>query len=261
MFGPFSLLVGSDGDPMVVAALLTIGGPWIAVESYRRYRQRRLIEDTPTSEVEAVSVGTAELAGTVEPAEATLPGMLSEGPHVAVGYEVKKRVGDDWYAEDSGQLSRPFYLNDGTDRILVDPAGADFDTAEERSAELEREEDPSEPLPDRLRGFLRAHTDADPDPDPDHEWRYGESVLPVGADAYVFGDAEIADEVDVRASPADDAAELVVTEDADTEMFLISDKSESALVAERKGSLVGGGLLGVAMFAAGLWWLLSLLGV
>ena len=236
---------------------------------FHRHRQRRLMQDTPTSEVESAAVGAVELTGTVEPAAETVAAPLTGETCVVVDYEVEeyKRHDDltrEWVTVEADVVAEPFYVNDGTGRMLVDAPGSstNYDVSEENRT---REEyDSTAAQPNGVDDFLVEH--ADVSPTSGHARRYTQEVIPVGVEAFVFGDAESADDVEVAVEPesADEPSNvsgLVVTEDADTEMLLISDEGEDELVLGRRYSLVAWGLVGVGVFSIGLWWLLDTIGV
>ncbi len=94
--------------------------------SYRYFRLKRWIDDTPTSKARSVAMGMVEMTGTAERAYH----LVSPYTHVnAIWYRVTKyrRRGDDWDITsryESGCV--PFYLRDETGQVRVDPAGAEI---------------------------------------------------------------------------------------------------------------------------------------
>lgn len=249
-----------DGTYAVFLMVLGLG---IIGYGYSRHRERQLIRDTPTSQVESMSVGAVEVSGTVEAAAATVPALLTGDECAVVVYDVEEyRWSDDgreWRTQDAGVAAEPFYLDDGTGRVLVDPTdwSADYDISD---ADCAREQyDDTADQPPAVTAFLAEYT-TEPG-HTDRKRRYTQEIIPIGAEAYVFGDAELPDNVESTLDPDEDAADLVVTEDADSEMFLVSDKNESELADDRRYSLALGGFIGIAVFSVGLWWFLSVLGV
>lgn len=260
-FPPLSLSETIEGGFYSIATMLI--GIAVIGYSYSRHKQRRLMQDTATSEVESMAVGAVELTGTVEKAEETIPGLLTDESCVIVDYDVEEyRWGDDgkeWITQDSGVLAEPFYLNDGTGRLLVDISDWTTDYEVSAANRTREEYEDTAAQPPVVDAFVDEYTDEAPDSE--KQRRYTQKVLPVGAEAYVFGDAELADRVDCAIEPDDDAAELIVTEDADTELFLISDKDEEQLTEDRRFSLALGGIFGIVVFSVGLAWFLGVLGV
>lgn len=110
-----------------------------------------------------------------------------------------------------------------------------------------------------IESFLDEYSDESPTAS--NPRRYSEEKIPLGESVYDFGDAETSVAVSTVVDPTADAENRIVTTDMDTEMFLISDKSESELVEDRKYALLIWPLVGIAVFSAGFWWFLSTLGV
>lgn len=255
------LLTGDEFEGLAYAFLTILVGLVLVWYGFHRHTQRRLIQDTATSEVESAAVGAVELTGTAEPAEATVTAPLSDEECVVVDYDVEeyKRHDDlakEWVTVDSDVIAESFYLDDGTGEMLVDASdlSSDYDISD-RNRTRETYES-THGLPDPLDSFLVER--ADVSPDGEHRRRYTQAVIPAGSDVYVFGDAEAVDAVESTDEPE---SALVVTKDDDTEMFLISDKAEEALVSGRRYSLLLWGLVGLVVFSIGLWWFLSVLGV
>lgn len=256
-------------EDVVYSLFVVLIGIALVWYGFHRHRQRRLMTDTATSEVESAAVGAVELTGTVERAAGTVTAPLTAEECVVVDYEVEeyKRHDDlakEWVTVDSAVVAEPFYLNDGTGRMLVDPPewSSNYDVSEENR----RREgfDSTAAQPDALDAFLVDHTGASPTSG--YPRRYTQEVIPVGSEAFVFGDAESAEDVEVAvdlgaASAGAALSDLVVTEDEDTEMFLLSDKRQDELVAGRRYSLVAWGIVGVGVFSLGLWWFLDTIGV
>jgi hypothetical protein len=90
-------------------------------DSIRRNRLVRQIEVLPTAKIRSVAVGLAELKGKAVP----LPGRSKSAPIIRSWLE----------STDGGVTARthvdPFYLDDGTGRILVDPSGASIKSERE----------------------------------------------------------------------------------------------------------------------------------
>jgi hypothetical protein len=84
-------------------------------------RRKRFIEDVPTSTIRGAALGPVEIGGTAT-GEATLVSPLSQLDcyYYQLTASTTKKV-----AEES--LCVPFYLDDETGRLLVDPKGAELD--------------------------------------------------------------------------------------------------------------------------------------
>ena len=110
----------------VLAVLL--GGGLIAF-GFVLLRRKNLFENVPTSRIRSVAMGFAEVAGLARP-KATVTAPYSGIPCVYFRYKVeietsRGRRGRTWQTTEQGDSAIPFYLQDGTGTILVNPAGAE----------------------------------------------------------------------------------------------------------------------------------------
>ncbi len=95
------------------------------------YRRARAIDDTPTSKIVSAAQGYAEVLGRGRPL--TGEPLISPLRHVHClwfRYLVERRRKDNWETESSGESDDSFIIDDGTGECLVDPAGADIQTAQ-----------------------------------------------------------------------------------------------------------------------------------
>ncbi len=131
-------LVEIHGDKNVIGAL-SLGFGFVALYfSFRAFRIRRKIEDTPTSKVRSIAMGLVEVMGRVT-ANETLTSPYSKKKCVYYSYTleelretktfdsakkrwVKRR---DWVMIRSETESRRFFIEDETGRVLVEPKGVE----------------------------------------------------------------------------------------------------------------------------------------
>ena len=107
-----------------------VGGIAAFLYGFRLLRRRRLILDTPFSKIRSASMGMVELSGlAVGPYTMIAP--LSSKPcyyHRSVVWEWKQEGKDKaWVKVAAESMHVPFFLDDNTGRVLVDPRGADLD--------------------------------------------------------------------------------------------------------------------------------------
>jgi hypothetical protein len=110
-------------------AAAALGGAALIALGFVLLRRKRLIENVPSSRVRSVAMGYAELMGAVK-TKAPLAAPFSGIPCVYYRYLVeqektRRRVGRSWETIDRGESADPFYLQDPTGTIRVDPAGAE----------------------------------------------------------------------------------------------------------------------------------------
>ena len=112
-------------------AFVGIGaGVYLFCRGFRMLKRKRLILNTPTSKIRSASLGLVEVSG------------LAVGPHTIVSPIAKKPCyyyrTTAWKLEQSGKnkqwkkvadehLHVPFYLDDNTGRVLVDPRNAEME--------------------------------------------------------------------------------------------------------------------------------------
>ncbi|SNR53981.1 GIDE domain-containing protein [Halorubrum vacuolatum] len=235
-----SLLIG------VVIAGLGIAGFGIGAKALSRWR--RLGANDPVRIREAITQsGLVEIEGTVRSGEATL-----ESPHFreeCVAYECKteerrrraSRSGSrsTWRTIDSDEDARPFVVADESGTAYVDPEGASFSLASERTRKTNEQ---GEPVPDdsmlnfslsiNLPGMNTAGI---------NNRRFTEKRLDVGSQCYVVGAA--------GRPPAEVDADVAI-DGSEASTFLISDATEAEtrrrLLLRGAGYTVGG-IAGIAI--------------
>jgi hypothetical protein len=126
-------------EPALWALVGVVAGGVVFYHGFRLLQRRERILDTPTSSVRGVSLGPVEVSGTAV-APYTLISPLSELDcyyYRAVAWEGSgsdekihwKKVGEE-------SLCVPFFLDDGTGQLLIDPRGAELELHETFSEEL-----------------------------------------------------------------------------------------------------------------------------
>jgi len=115
-------------------ALVGLGfGAYFFVRGLRWWKWKRLIENTPTSKVRGLAMGHAEVYGKVARALKQLFKSPFTGKDcVYYRYEIEELRSDNkgrsrWVTIRSGTAGTPFYLDDGTGKVLVDTQGADIE--------------------------------------------------------------------------------------------------------------------------------------
>ncbi|HEU0187920.1 MAG TPA: hypothetical protein VFR06_08510 [Gallionellaceae bacterium] len=97
---------------------------------YSALKRLRIISGTPTSNVASAAQGYVELQGRGRSSGAApLISKLRGLPCLWYRYRVEERTGrSEWRVIDSGEVSEPFLLDDGSGTCVVDPSGAEIDT-------------------------------------------------------------------------------------------------------------------------------------
>lgn len=251
-------MAGDLGTVILVALLgVTTTGAKYIHSGFKRRKQRELIEETPTAEVESVSIGPAELTGTAEVLSEAFEAPFTDDDCLYVSWEIEEwhetDEGDSWVTREEGTNCAPFVLDDGTGEIRVDA---------DESAEWEVRDgsdrwrvDADESPPPGIRSFLEESDDIGPPDDPSlldrgkqhGDRRYRQEAIRPGDDVYVYGA--------VRTDGTGDETSPIVgpdTERVDTEMFFISDATETTLLDQRDWTLLWRLPAGAALVALGI---------
>jgi len=127
-----SVRSGSSPDPFsllrspVLWGILAIGiGVRLFFRGFPFLKRKQLIEDTPTSTVRAASLGAVEISGTVAGPYALIS-PLSETDCFYYHAIARGSSREDKEAKEE-ILYAPFFLDDGTGRVMIDPRGAETD--------------------------------------------------------------------------------------------------------------------------------------
>ena len=119
---------GGHGSPTFAYVVLGVLGCVLFAHGFVLWRRKRAIEDTPSAKIRSVALGAAELEGVARPKD-PLVAPVSGLPCVWYRYRIEREshTGDrrEWTTVASGDSADwPFYLEDETGRVRVDPKGA-----------------------------------------------------------------------------------------------------------------------------------------
>ncbi len=128
---------------------------------FRLLQRRRLILDTPLSKIRSASMGMVEVSG------------LAVGPYTTIApvtarpcyyyrtlvWEWKQEGRSKQWVKVAGECMHvPFFVDDNTGRVLVDPRGADLDLHRDFEQEFcDSFFTTKEPVPENVRAFLARH--------------------------------------------------------------------------------------------------------
>ncbi|MEO0651015.1 MAG: LemA family protein [Planctomycetota bacterium] len=198
---------------------------WLAMRALRR---RRLVDDLPTSKTAGVFIGLVECSGTAE-SEAPFTGFLSERRCVYHRWSVEEhwsRTVTTTTTNSKGQVqvqtrtesgtttvakggdSAPFWLQDETGVVQVDPEGADLKLETTFQETCGR----SDPL-------YYAKAPAKSVADSDHRRTFTESAIPLHHPLYVIG----------RSRLREDAVAPMIAADKEAPLFVISTRGEASV--------------------------------
>src|SRR6185437_16520954 len=157
-----AIFVASSDDRILIWPVIgVIAGCYWFYKGFRLLQRKRLILNTPASKIRSASMGLVEING------------LATGPHAinsplkqiscyfyrSIAWEFRQRGKNSELvkvAEES--LHVPFYIDDGSRKLLVDPSGAEMDLHCDMHEEYNRSVLLSGPeMPGSVYTFLSRH--------------------------------------------------------------------------------------------------------
>jgi hypothetical protein len=150
-------------DPVLWAAIALGVGLFLFYRGFGLLRRRRLILNTPRSTVRGAALGTVEVSG-----KAAGPYTLISPLSALNCYYYRARAWQNqqrrWKKVAEETLCAPWFVDDGTGRVLVDPGRAELDLPPAFSHEYSNSVFSSELIPDYISHFLRRHAIAGDSP-------------------------------------------------------------------------------------------------
>src|SRR5579872_498909 len=147
-------------DPAIYALIGAAAGVYLFYRGFRMLQRKRLIEDTPTSKIRSAAIGLVEVSGLAN-GPYTIPAPVSQLPcyfhRTMVWIYVQTGKSKRWKKVVDDRLHVPFYLEDETGRVLVDPSNAELDIHRDFQQEYQHGLLQDDPIPDNVGHFLAMH--------------------------------------------------------------------------------------------------------
>jgi hypothetical protein len=218
------------------------------------YREKSLIENTPTSKIRSIAMGRVEIYGEVVPAEKkVLHSPLSGKECVYYRYAVEEYRSQgkysSWVVVQGGEDRINFFLQDKTGAVLVDPNKAEIEIPKSFNFQSGLGKDPPKLVVDFLQahgmsfeGFLGINK----------RMRFTEYLIAPGDKFYIMGTA--GDNPFVEEGAAKESAEdIMIQKGGRSNFYYISNKAEKDVLKKFTwktiGGLLGGGVLIVGSLA------------
>ncbi len=246
---------------------LLAAGVAAAAYGAKEYLLVQKIENTPTSRVRSVAVGLAEIKGKArcrEELSSPISGAKCAYWRVTAEYYYQTKNSSGWRMFYEDRSSKPFYVEDDTGRMLVDPAGGevgialDFESQGNLSGKALFGLLSVKQLAPPVLSFLDAH--------PDVKSRFqAHSRTTIRVREYYIGDGDglyalgSAEPLEGAAPSAAHEENLVLRKGKFDQTMFVSDSPEEKITGNRKWVSLASLLLGLGMAAAGL--LMSLLSI
>lgn len=155
------LLVYINGRLIAYAILGACLGVYLFYRGFVILQRKRLIENTPSSKVHSAAMGLVEISG-LACGPSTIPAPISGLScffHHSIAWEWRREGrGNQWVkvAEETAHV--PFFLEDGTGRVLIDPQGAEMSIHQDFSDEFSQSLFSSSlDVPVNIASFLSRH--------------------------------------------------------------------------------------------------------
>ncbi len=120
----------NDGRLLAAAVVGVFGGVYLFYRGFQILQRKRLIENTPTSKIRGAALGLVEVNG-LATGPYTIPAPITGVPcyyYRSVAWQIKRTgKNEHWEKVADESLHVPFYINDNTGCLLVDPQGAEMD--------------------------------------------------------------------------------------------------------------------------------------
>jgi len=159
---PSLLLRSSSPGGFIFYCVIGIcAGIYLFVQGFRLLQRRRLILDTPLSKIRSASLGMVELNG-LAVGPNTLIAPITARPcyyHRSLVWEWKQSgKNKQWVQVAAECMHVPFFLDDNTAKVMIDPHGADLDLHCDFKEEFcDSFFTTKEEVPDNVRNFLLRH--------------------------------------------------------------------------------------------------------
>lgn len=128
---PQSLFLhSSNNDLWVYAAFGIAAGIYLFYRGFRNLQRKRLLLNTPSSKLRSASIGLVEVSG-LATGPYTIPAPVTAVPcyfYRTIAWQLKKSgKNEEWHKVAEESLHVPFFLDDNTAKVLVDPQDAELD--------------------------------------------------------------------------------------------------------------------------------------
>jgi Ca2+/Na+ antiporter len=219
-------------------------GIFFFIKGFQQFREKRLMEDLPTSTIRSIAMGLVEINGKAVPCKQTrmLRGPFTNKACVRYKCTVERLIknnnnSDKWELLKKEEKGDYFYLQDSTGKVLIDAEGANYEVP----ADFELKIDVlSKDMPDILNKYLETRRlKTNEVLKYKSRLRFTEYDIEVCDKLFVLGSAEKNPFVD-KSLLETDVDNIMIARGDNHNKFIISEKSEKELLKKlTKNSFLG----------------------
>jgi len=198
---PLALAVVSGRNDLWLYASLGVAvGTYLFYRGFRTLQKRRLILDTPSSKIRSASLGLVEVSG-LAVGPHTIPAPVTGLPcyfYRTIAWQLKQAgKNKEWQKVAEESMHVPFFLDDNTGKVLVDPNGAEMDIHRDFHQEYSGAFFGSnDDVPANVLNFLTRHAVAN-----DHKLRVDEYCIKPKNALFILGTLATNPGIELTASP------------------------------------------------------------
>src|SRR5690349_10545482 len=149
------------GGFLFVPVMGAAAGVYLFYRGFQMLRQRRLILNTPSSKIRSAAMGLVEVSGLAcgpYTVNAPVTGVPCYYYRTMAWQWKRSGKNSEWQLVADESLHVPFYLDDNTGKVLVNPQGAELDIHRDFHEEFSHSLfSSSDELPGNVAGFLSRH--------------------------------------------------------------------------------------------------------
>lgn len=226
------------GGNIIIILIIGFGfGIFLFIAGFSKLKQKRLIENIPTSKIRSLAMGLVEVYGEAISKKEPLISPLSNSKCVYYRLTVEEYRSSGkssrWVTIDREEKREQFYVKDETGKVLIDPKKAEIDIPIHYKCESGFRNDPSKAVQTYLKSknisfesFFGMNK----------KMRYTEYYIDEKEKIYVMGTAGINE--DIKASSK--GYEKVIIRKEGRNIYYISDKPEKDVLKKLRWQIIGG---------------------
>ncbi|MGP8157088.1 MAG: GIDE domain-containing protein [Candidatus Acidiferrales bacterium] len=158
-----AVLSNATAKPIAWPVIGAVAGVVLFLQGFRMLQYKRLILNTPFSKIRSASMGLVEISGAARGPQTIPAGITGEACYYyrAAAYQLRQSGRNrSWQRVADECLSIPFFVEDPTGRMLVDPRGAQLDLPPNFKDEFDTSffSDNRDMLPENVVKFLNRNS-------------------------------------------------------------------------------------------------------